>query len=225
MAAMNRLAQVRAGEQASLVEKAEGLLPRWGWIALVIALFGAWHWWNNERAASHPPGEVAAQPPQQVNLDPSPSFEFKGQTLVKRARYDLTVRVLRKEIYRFDDGASLAPVDLAVGWGRMSDSAMLDQLSITQMGRFFYWQPRNATAFSVPREALVSEAAQIHAIPATPEIERAVRRLRPGQVVSLSGYLVDVRGTDGLTWRTSLTRNDIGNGACEIMWIEALTLQ
>ncbi|HEX6005485.1 MAG TPA: hypothetical protein VFZ14_15985 [Burkholderiales bacterium] len=200
-------------------------MPRWGWIALFIALLGAWHWWSYERPASHPPGAIAAAAPHQVDLDPAPAFEFKGRNLVKRARYDLTVRVLRKEIYRFDDAASLAPVDLAVGWGRMSDSAMLDQLSITQMGRFFYWQPGNGAAFSVPREALVSEAAQIHAIPATPEIERAVRRLRPGQVVSLSGYLVDVRSADGFTWRTSLTRTDTGNGACEIMWIEALALQ
>jgi len=198
-------------------------MPRWGWVALVIALVGAWHWWNYERPASHPPGVIAAQTPQQVDLDPSPSFEFKSRTLIKRARYELTVRVLRKEIYRMDDAAALAPVDLAVGWGRMSDSATLDQLSIAQMGRFFYWQPRNGATFSVPREVLITEAAQIHAIPATPAIERAVRRLRPGQVVSLSGYLVDVRGAGGFTWRTSLTRTDTDNGACEIMWIEALT--
>src|SRR5690242_17367341 len=118
-------------------------MPNWVWIALVIALLGAWHWWSYERSASHPPGAIAALAPQQNDLAASPPFEFKGRTLMKRARYELTVRVLRKEIYRLDDAAALAPVDLAVGWGRMSDSAVLDQLSITQMGRFFYWQPKN----------------------------------------------------------------------------------
>lgn len=200
-------------------------MPRWAWIVLGIALAGAWHWWSSERSESHPPGIIAAQAPQQIDLDPSPSFEFKGRTLIRRARYQLTVRVLRKEIYRIDGAATLAPVDLAVGWGRMSDSATLDQLSITQMGRFFYWQPRNPATFSVPAEALIAEAAQIHAIPATPEIERAVRRLRPGQVVSLAGDLVDVRDPGGFTWRTSLTRTDTGDGACEIMWIEGLTIE
>lgn len=199
-------------------------MPRWVWVAIVIALLGALHWWTSERPESHPSGVIVAQAPRQVDLDPSPSFEFKGRTLIRRARYDLTVRVLRKEIYRIDDGAALAPVDLAVGWGRMSDSAMLDQLSITQMGRFFYWQPRDAATFSVPREALIGEVAQIHVIPATPAIERAARRLRPGQVVSLSGDLVDVRGADGFSWKTSLTRTDTGDGACELMWVEALTV-
>jgi hypothetical protein len=93
------------------------------------------------------------------------------------------------------------------------------------MGRFFFWRPKNQETFSVPLDALITEAAQIHAIPATAAIDDALRRLRPGQIVSLSGYLVDVSGPGGFAWKTSLTRTDTGDGACEIMWIEALDLR
>ena len=71
----------------------------------------------------------------------------------------------------------------------------------------------------------IAHAAQIHAIPATDEIESRLRRLRPGQVVQLAGYLVDVRGNGGFAWNTSLRRDDTGDGACEIMWIEHLYVE
>jgi len=49
--------------------------------------------------------------------------------------------------------------------------------------------------------------------------------LRPGQIVRLQGYLVDVRGPGGFAWNTSLTRSDTGDGACEIVWVEAVAVE
>jgi hypothetical protein len=40
--------------------------------------------------------------------------------------------------------------------------------------------------------------------------------------VTASGYLVDIRGADGFTWSTSLSRTDTGDGACEVFWVERL---
>jgi hypothetical protein len=39
------------------------------------------------------------------------------------------------------------------------------------------------------------------------------------------GYLVEVRGRDGFRWRSSLTREDTGNGACELVWVEKLDVR
>jgi hypothetical protein len=49
-----------------------------------------------------------------------------------------------------------------------------------------------------------------------------LKKLRPGQIVTARGYLVDVRGPGGFTWNTSLSRTDTGAGACELFWVEAL---
>ena len=133
--------------------------------------------------------------------------------------------MLRKEIYRIDGGADLAPVDLGLGWGAMSDTRVVDQLEFSQMGRFFYWKPKDWKSFPLSPSQTISHAAQVHAIPADADIERKLRKLRPGQVVHLSGYLVDVRGPGGFTWNTSLRRDDTGDGACEIMWIAQLTVE
>ena len=51
-----------------------------------------------------------------------------------------------------------------------------------------------------------------------------LRHLRPGQLVRLTGYLVDVRGPGGFYWNTSLRRDDTGDGTCELMGIEEVTV-
>ena len=90
------------------------------------------------------------------------------------------------------------------------------------MGRFFYWKPRNPATFPLDAQTLIMHGAQMHIIPATKDIERRIRKLRPGQIVTIGGYLVDVRGQGGFRWDTSLTRTDTGAGACEIVWVETL---
>ena len=194
-------------------------------LILMASIAGGWHWWTHEREVSRAPGVLVAEDPQQRNLETPRTFDARGHTFVVRAGYDITARVLRKEVYRVDGGADLAPVDLALGWGPMSDSRIVDLLDFSQMGRFFYWRPHDPATFPLVARDLVANAGQVHAIPATPDVERRLKRLRPGQIVRMSGSLVDVRGPGGFTWNTSLTREDKGAGACEIMWIEALDVE
>ena len=196
-------------------------MRRFAIVVFALAAYGGWHWWTTERAVDRPPGILVADEPVQVNFDDPPRFDANGYTFIKRAKYDITARLLRKEIYRIDGGAGLAPVDLGVGWGPLSDSALLDELEFSQMGRFFYWQPRKAD-FRLPVPMLISHMAQMHMIPATKDLEARLKKLRPGQIVTASGYLVDVRGPGGFAWNTSLSRTDTGNGACELFWVEAL---
>jgi hypothetical protein len=51
-------------------------------------------------------------------------------------------------------------------------------------------------------------------------VRSQLARLRTGQVVHLSGVLVDAVRDDGAYIRTSLTRTDSGAGACEVMLVE-----
>ena len=198
---------------------------RWGWLLLFVASgFGAWNWWTSEREVARPPGVLVAEEPRQLNLDPPRLIEHKGFTLATRARFDITARVLRKEIYRLDGGSGLAPVDLGVGWGPMSDTAMLDRIEFSQMGRFFYWAPRGAD-FPLSPDAIVTHAAQMHMVPANDAIEGRLKKLRPGQLVTVGGWLVDIRGPGGFVWNTSLRRDDTGNGACEIVYVESLDVR
>ena len=55
------------------------------------------------------------------------------------------------------------------------------------------------------------------------EIASRCKSLRLGSLFHLSGELVEATGPDIGTWRSSLTRTDSGNGACELVWVEELS--
>jgi hypothetical protein len=194
-------------------------------LLLVACAWGAWHWWSAEREVARPPGVVAGDEPVQQDVAQPRRIAMGEYVLETRARFEIRARVLRRENYRIDGGAALAPVDLAVGWGPLSDSAILDQLEFSQMGRFFYWKPRDATRFPLRPSVLVSSAAQLHLIPADDALAARARRLRPGEIVTIRGFLVDASGPRGFAWKTSQSRNDTGDGACEIVYVESLRVE
>jgi len=53
-------------------------------------------------------------------------------------------------------------------------------------------------------------------------MERRLKAVKPGDTVRIRGYLVQVEGKDGWRWRSSLTRDDTGGGACELIFIQEL---
>ena len=191
----------------------------WRWILIALLALGAWHWWST-REVARPPGILVAASPVQVDIgDSEPHLSKPGYRITPLERFSLEARVLSAEPYWFDRGAELAPVDLALGWGPMSDTAVLDRISISQSGRFYFW---HVDRFPIPRHDIEVNSANMHMIPADANIAHTLKSIRVGQVVRLSGYLVDVAAPDGFHWRSSLTRNDTGNGACELVWVEDL---
>jgi hypothetical protein len=50
-------------------------------------------------------------------------------------------------------------------------------------------------------------------------------KVREGDVIVLQGYLVDVDHDSGWRWRTSMNRTDTGAGACEIVFVEFISIE
>lgn len=191
-------------------------------LAALACLVGGWHSWKY-RAQHQPPGILVAEEPQQRGIAaPLPSIARGDFQLLRRAHYALTARLLARETYRLGQGADLAPLDFALGWGPMSDSGVLDALEVHQSGRFFHvrWSEPPIAASEI-----MAHAANVHLIAADGGVARALDRMRPGQVVQLQGYLVDALRSDGWNWTTSLTRRDTGAGACELMLVESASLR
>lgn len=170
-------------------------------------------------ATQHPPGVLVPAAPEQVNLAAAEPLVHGRYRLHPRAAFRLDARVLGSAVYRFDAGARLAPVDLLLGWQRMSDSAVLDHFRFSQSFRWGRWR---VDAFPIPEGEIQVSAANMHMIPADPLIERELRRLRSGDLVRIEGLLVDARGDDGWHWNTSMTRTDTGDGACELVYVQFL---
>ena len=189
-------------------------------VAIVLAAV-AWHY--SQRPRTHPPGVLAAQAPAQSALDSDVALPSKaGFAITPLAKFSLSARVLGRADYRLDAGAKLAPVDLALGWGRMSDSAVLEDVDISQSIRFYHWRVRE---FPIPEREIVESSANMHLIAADDSVARAIERTRVGDVVSFDGYLVRASGPRGYTWTSSLTRSDSGDGACELVWVEHFAIE
>lgn len=178
---------------------------------------------NEQSSVRHPPGVLAPGEPFQVALETQPHLVKPGYEIDALARYSIEARVLRAERYRFDRDADLAPVDLALGWGQMSDSAVLDKIVIGQGQRFYEMNFSGNPAISAHDAGL--QSANVHMVPANEEVDRILKEVKAGDLVRISGYLIEARGPNGSHMRSSLTREDTGPGACEVMWVERITLR
>lgn len=200
----------------------EGLRQNALRIAAVVAVcLGGWNWWST-RPVLPPPGIGVHASPMQQSLPGPVRFERDGHQVEALASFDITARVLGVARYSVDRAAQVSPVDFALGWGRMSDSAVLDRVEISQSGRFYYWRVRD---FPIPRREIESSSANMHMIPASDPVGAQLRAVRVGQIVRLRGYLVQVQGRDGWRWVSSLTREDTGAGACEVIWVESVEIR
>jgi hypothetical protein len=191
------------------------------WLVLLVLVCGAAWWWYGEPDyggfGSLSPHRHAPDPPVQEALE-TPRVVRKGDyTIHLTHRFALRALVLSAKTYSLDRESALAPVDLALGWGKMSNPAPLRMLEISQRGRFYRWRYENRPP--MPEHEITASSANMHMIPADREVERALRQLRRGDVIELAGYLVRVRASDGWSWQSSLTRHDAGHGACEVVYV------
>jgi hypothetical protein len=194
---------------------------------IVLALFAAYvswgaYGWLQGRSIGAPDGVLAPDDPEQVNIEDGGTERIGAWTLRARAHYRVTARILGVERYSFDALARLVPEDLALGWGPMSDNRVLTDIDISQSNRFYYWKPTRK--LPLPREAVISHSANTHVIPADVLVARELSHLHPGQLVTLSGDLVDGLRDDGASIKTSLVRTDTGAGACEVLLVRDVTV-
>jgi hypothetical protein len=88
----------------------------------------------------HPPDGVLVEdrPLQHNYVDDKPPIHHGAWTLIPRAHYHIKGRVLAHERYTDDWWANLAPIDVSMGWGDMSDNATLATLTISEHERRLY---------------------------------------------------------------------------------------
>ena len=160
--------------------------------------------------------------PIQKKLDSSVKpITIGDYTITPLASFQVAARVLGAKHYSLDRESSLAPVDLALGWGPMARDDVLATLDISQHGRFYHWKTDH---FYIPRREIETNSANMHFIPASKEIEKKLKQIDEGDRIKFKGYLVKINASDGWYWVSSQTRNDTGGGACEVILIDDISL-
>jgi hypothetical protein len=170
------------------------------------------------------PRPNALKEPEQTDSSKEPFAETRGSKtyrITPRAAYDVAARVGATERYRSGASGNLLPLDFVLTWGAVTKAPAWNHISFTQTGRFYMWSTRDE---SLDLGYVASHTANTHLIPASGRVASALARVRRGDIVRLEGDLVDIDGPDGFVWKTSLTRTDTGAGACETLYVRALTI-
>ena len=189
------------------------------WLLFIAA---CWAFYNRSGQVELGPGVMAPAVPIQRNIDAPISHRIDDYNISELAQFDIKAKVLAKKNYRLGREADLSPTDLALGWGNMSDERILGQIKISQSGRFYFWR---VDSFPIPRNEIETSSANMHLIPANESVKSTIKKIRQGDLVEISGSLVNVISNNGdWRWSSSLTRNDTGNGACELIWVKSLRI-
>lgn len=201
---------------------------------LVVLVLGMVGWWysplspRTPHAPEHldaaaadicrmPPRVARGGEPLQTDVPRGVAGFLIDNAVVKPlAGFSIDARVLGREDYRFGRESAFSPTDLALGWSRMREDAVIARLDISQSGRWYRygWQGDPP----LPLDEIIRSSANMHMIPANDLVAAELHRIKSGDNVRIDGWLVRIDGDAGWHWQSSLRRDDSGGGACELVY-------
>lgn len=171
--------------------------------------------------------------PTQIKTKGGTTKEVKNGTaeITYVAEYVINGCVVDIENYNgssVDD--KLSPRDIGLVWGPLSTKENQKKIKWTSYGnRYLSWKVADGEWLESigGKSAFITSYSNNHLIPASSEIERSIKSIRKGDYVQIEGYLVDInwKNSSGstFTWKTSTSRDDTGNGACEVIYVKNVT--
>jgi hypothetical protein len=214
-------------------------MPRWLWITLgLLLLLLAWLGPGSSKPTPASGATSAMQnncplpdkfrtgdAPLQSDVDNRISVLQMGESkITPLAGFSLQARVLAREDYRFDAGAEFSPTDLALGWGPMSEAGMSSKLNISQSGRWYQYS-WNSDGPPIPLDDIIRHSANMHLVPSNDAVAASLKSVSKNDIVELNGWLVRIEKNNGWHWQSSLSREDSGNGACELVYVCSIEIK
>jgi len=190
-------------------------------IPLVLLLIILVYFFYPETVITFPPGVTAPDQPKQTNLTSKKEWTEGDFNIEALAEYEIKARVLSRNNFSLGMESELSPLDLALGWGPMSDQSVIDKIEISQRDRWYNWR---SDVLPLPKRDVSLNSANVHIIPKDEIIEEKFDKVHKGSLVEMKGYLVKVTKADGWRWISSLKRDDTGGGSCELLWVEEVNV-
>ncbi len=144
--------------------------------AVLVGGAGCWLW--PQSARRHPPGVLIAAEPVQRLIAAQPLGDVHGFQLTAVATYAIQARVLRTK-RSWADTADLVPYDVALGWGPMSDQAVLDRLDVSHGNRFFFTSGKMSRRFRKGRSPVMRRTTT--SSPPTRRLPESFANCAPGR--------------------------------------------
>lgn len=139
---------------------------------ILVALFVLLYFFPKNSSVKLGPGVKAKEDPRQERIRNAESFKFKDYKITPLAEFSLKAKVLSRKNYNRGREADLFPVDMALGWGNMSDETVLKTIKIWQKNRGYWWRTRE---FPIPHREIEMHSANMHIIPADETVKEVLK--------------------------------------------------
>ncbi|MGF1724313.1 hypothetical protein [Photobacterium nomapromontoriensis] len=191
-------------------------------IFTLLLIAASWQFLTTKSPVTLGPGIFVNEVPFQKAIHPHTSFTLDNFTITKKFEFQIKAKVIAMKNYYFDRQSDISKTDFGLGWGAMSDESMINQFEFSQSNRFMWW---NAETWPRSKQEIQNQLTNAHLIPATTAVEHDIDSVRQGDIIVISGYLVNVNENNSRWyWNSSESRTDTGDGACEIIWVESLKI-
>ena len=159
-------------------------------------------------------------------------------TITKVANYRIAGRAV--ETYDYDNNITnvlkivtgkeyynqISCKDVAISYGLLALNDNHNKMNYSMLGtRKVAYSIKDSSIIDVfgSTSELENHITNNHLIPANSRIHDLIKKISRGDFVQLTGYLVNVNWENGIYYyslESSLSREDSGNGACEVLLVE-----
>ena len=142
------------------------------------------------------------------------------------AKYEITGQVINVHDYTGNSIEDLiSPRDVGLCWGFLAEgnykvdviSAKSRQLNYKIYNKDFWLYINTALG------RVNSHISNNHLIPSDKNVNKLINKIQTNDFITIEGYLVNIYAESlrGKTyqWESSLSRNDVGDGACELLYV------
>lgn len=214
-------------------------MPRWLWISLAsLVLVLCWHGlspaYSTQITASNSSTNTGCPLPDKFRSASKPlqtdvnrriqRMQMGESTITPLAGFSLQARVLARENYHLGNESDYSPTDLALGWGPMAEPGMGQRLNVTQASRWYRYS-WGEEGPPLSQNEIVANSANMHMVPANRAVEAALSQVSENDLIELQGWLIRIDRNDGWHWQSSLSREDSGDGACELVYVCAIEVK
>jgi hypothetical protein len=190
-------------------------------ILIGLLVLGVW-FYETMRPVWQPPGILAPDPPRISELAQKPRTLVRNEYVyTPLAALSAKARILSVERYGRDRESQASLLDVVLGWGRMSDYAVLKNVDVAQTERRVLSKSYDP---KLPDSEVEASILNLHLVTADPAVEKAIRQLRTGNVVTLEGYLVEAAGGDGWRWKGQ-TGQLVSSLPGTLLWVERIEVE
>ena len=116
-------------------------------------------------------------------------------------------------------GDSLNVKDVCVMWGNNAVSGIYDKMEFKSGSATCYVKTNDPEAM---RTFNITELSNNHLLTTSPEIQKVLKTVRRGDQIQITGYLAEYSHDGGFSRGSSINRTDIGNGACETVYVTGI---